>query len=102
MYLAAGRKLWTFYPPESAGGLGPVFADSMDPVFRPGQLASIPSYTLGMLPRFMFGKSRREFSFLPEQYENIIRGNWILTVSNGILNCIPSIVSLLYRATHYS
>jgi hypothetical protein len=54
MFLAAGRKLWTFYPAESAGSLGPVFADSMDPVFRPGQLASIPSYTLGMLPRFMF------------------------------------------------
>jgi hypothetical protein len=75
MYLAAGRKLWTFYPAESAGGLGPVFADSMDPVFRPGQLASIPSYTLGMLPRFMFANQGGNFIFFPEQYENIIRGN---------------------------
>ena len=50
MYLVSGRKQWTFYPAESAGGLGPVFVDSMDPVFRPGQLNSLPSYTLGMSP----------------------------------------------------
>jgi hypothetical protein len=71
MYLAAGRKLWTFYPPESAGSLGPVFADSMDPVFRPGQLASIPSYTLGMSPRFMLGKSRRSFFFFPNNMKTL-------------------------------
>jgi hypothetical protein len=68
MYLVTGRKLWTFYPAESAGGLGPLFADSMDPVFRPGQLASIPSYTLGMLPRFMFGKSKRNFFVFPNYF----------------------------------
>jgi hypothetical protein len=71
MYLAAGRKLWTFYPPENAGGLGPLFADSMDPVFRPGQLASIPSYTLGMLPRFMFANQRGNFIFFPNNMKTL-------------------------------
>ncbi|XP_023323479.1 bifunctional arginine demethylase and lysyl-hydroxylase JMJD6 isoform X3 [Eurytemora carolleeae] len=35
MYLVSGVKKWTFYPPERAGDLNPVFFDSMDPVFNP-------------------------------------------------------------------
>ena len=51
MYLFSGEKRWTFYPPETAGRLGPTFYSSLDPVFRPGpDLPSLPSYSLTLLP----------------------------------------------------
>lgn len=44
MYLVSGRKRWRFYRAEDAGRLGPVWYNSLDPVFRPS--ASLPpSYT---------------------------------------------------------
>lgn len=50
MYLVSGEKKWTFYPSEAAGSLGPVFPDSLDPVFRPGPLPPVPSYSLSLRP----------------------------------------------------
>ena len=52
MYLVSGQKKWTFYPPEAAGSLNPVFYDSMDPVFRPEDdiLQDIPHYSLNLGP----------------------------------------------------
>ena len=49
MYLVSGVKKWTFYPPERAGDLNPVFFDSMDPVFNPSidSFHNIQHYSVG-------------------------------------------------------
>ena len=49
MYLITGIKRWTFYPPERAGDLNPVFCESMDPVFKLAteKLKTIPHYSVG-------------------------------------------------------
>ena len=35
---------------QAAGSLGPVFPDSLDPVFRPGPLPPVPSISLSLRP----------------------------------------------------
>ena len=51
MYLISGEKKWTFYPPEVAGKLGPIFYSSLDPVFRPEpDLQNLPSYSVLLKP----------------------------------------------------
>ena len=52
MYLISGEKKWTFYPPEAAAELNPVFYDSLDPVFRVSDDVSenVPHYSVRLKP----------------------------------------------------
>ena len=37
-------------PVQAAGSLNPVFHDSLDPIFRPGDLSAVPSYSVCLQP----------------------------------------------------
>lgn len=74
-----GEKKWTFYPPEVAGSLGPIFYDSLDPVFTPGtDLSHLPSYSVHLQP----GQLLVVPAGSPHQVENLsdsiaVSGNFV-------------------------